>query len=101
MTQPKRSKGRYDADRNSSLRVDGYQAVRGRRAADLFTRRIGFLRQSQKDCRLYAQGFGKPPEDPDGRVPQAAFDAADVGAVEAGAMGQLLLRKAASLPKLP
>lgn len=58
-------------------------------------------RPPQEIGRFDPKGTGEPIHDVDPGGIDASFERADVGAVDLGAMGELFLRQAASLPQLP
>ena len=59
------------------------------------------LRPLQEICGLEAEGLGDPADDIDAGGVDATLDGADVGAVYAGTMRQLLLREALVSPIFP
>lgn len=56
---------------------------------------------NQQRPRFNAQGLGQPRNDLNRWVADAAFNAADIGAVEVGTKSKLLLREAKALPFSP
>ena len=58
-------------------------------------------RSPQQVRSFHAEGPSEPVDDIDACRINASLERADIGAVNLGAMGKLLLRQASRLPKLP